>query len=83
MPASQAVTAPDGDVVAVLPGCGYRSREAEDGIQLRNCPFHRLARDHRDLVCGLDLRLITGMIEASAHAKANAVLPPGRGAVAL
>lgn len=31
---------------------------------LQNCPFHMVARDHRDVVCGLNLRLVEGIIEA-------------------
>ena len=32
-------------------------------IRLRNCPFHHLAQRHRDLVCGMNLSLIGGMLD--------------------
>jgi len=38
---------------------------ANGEIELRNCPFHRVARAHQDIVCGLNLRLIQGLIEES------------------
>jgi predicted ArsR family transcriptional regulator len=32
-------------------------------IALANCPFHRLAEQHRDLVCGMNLDFLAGLIE--------------------
>jgi predicted ArsR family transcriptional regulator len=32
-------------------------------IMLRNCPFDALARDHRDLVCGMNLSLMEGVLD--------------------
>lgn len=40
-------------------------------IRLRNCPFHAVARRDPELVCGLNLRLLEGLIdglEIDAHA---------------
>ena len=31
-------------------------------IRLRNCPFHQLAEQHRDVVCGMNLALIEGLV---------------------
>jgi len=51
------------DLEGTLRSCGYQPQPGPDGtIELRNCPFHRLAAEHRDLVCGLNLRLVSGMI---------------------
>ena len=60
-----AVSGRDG-VLDVLAGCGYepaagRRRE----VVLDNCPFHRLAEDHRDLVCGMNLHFLTGVLEGA------------------
>ncbi|HKV67545.1 MAG TPA: hypothetical protein VJN72_05610, partial [Gaiellales bacterium] len=33
-------------------------------IRLRNCPFHHLAAEHRDLICGMNVSLVQGMIDA-------------------
>jgi predicted ArsR family transcriptional regulator len=35
---------------------GYEPAVTDDGsVVLRNCPFHQLARDHTELVCGMNL----------------------------
>lgn len=43
---------------------GYEPYDDGGVIRLRNCPFHRLARDHTDLVCGMNLALLTGVVQA-------------------
>jgi predicted ArsR family transcriptional regulator len=76
----QAGTEAGGDLAVALRGCGYQPRATADGgIELRNCPFHRLAQEHRDLVCGLNLSLIEGVITGSARPQARAVLSPAPG----
>ncbi len=35
---------------------------------LANCPFHRLAEEHRDLVCGMNLDLLDGLLAGAAPA---------------
>jgi predicted ArsR family transcriptional regulator len=43
---------------------GFEPWRADDGtLHLRNCPFHQLAAEHPDLVCGMNLALITGLVE--------------------
>jgi predicted ArsR family transcriptional regulator len=43
---------------------GYEPYDERPGvIRLRNCPFHRLAASHRDLVCGANLAMIEGLAE--------------------
>ena len=76
----RAGTEAGGDLATALRGCGYQPHPTPDGgIELRNCPFHRLAQEHRDLVCGLNLSLIEGVISGSARPRARAVLSPARG----
>jgi predicted ArsR family transcriptional regulator len=49
--------------VAALSAHGYEPQPGDDGvIRLRNCPFRQLADDHRDLVCGMSLALIDGLV---------------------
>jgi predicted ArsR family transcriptional regulator len=49
--------------LAVLSAHGYEPQPGDDGvIRLRNCPFRQLADDHRDLVCGMSLALIDGLV---------------------
>jgi predicted ArsR family transcriptional regulator len=45
---------------------GYEPAPTEQGTELElvNCPFDRLARDHTDLVCGINLALVTGAVDA-------------------
>ena len=60
--------------------CGYEPERTADGqIELRNCPFDRLARQCTDLVCGLNLQLIQGMLEGAGQPPQRAVLAPREG----
>jgi predicted ArsR family transcriptional regulator len=53
---------------------------AEDGaITLANCPFHTLAREHTDLVCGMNLRLLEGVLDGVPSARLEARLQPSPG----
>ncbi|MDQ1665113.1 MAG: hypothetical protein QOH75_1144, partial [Actinomycetota bacterium] len=42
---------------------GYEPRLQGDTIMLANCPFHALARDHTELVCGMNLALIDALAD--------------------
>jgi predicted ArsR family transcriptional regulator len=47
----------------VLRGHGFEPFQDEDGtVRLRNCPFHHLAAQHRDVVCGMNLALMEGLV---------------------
>lgn len=52
--------------VKCLQDLGYEPRVAADGVTLVNCPFHDLARNHTDLVCGANLRLVDGLLDGVA-----------------
>ncbi len=57
------------DVLAVLAEHGYEPEVGADGeIALVNCPFHRLAEAQRDLVCGMNLDLLEGLLDGIAPA---------------
>ena len=43
---------------------------------LANCPFHTLAREHTDLVCGMNLQLITALTDELGHHDVHATLQP-------
>ncbi|MBC2642025.1 MULTISPECIES: metalloregulator ArsR/SmtB family transcription factor [unclassified Rhodococcus (in: high G+C Gram-positive bacteria)] len=76
----RAAAATGGDLLEALRGCGYLPQVDADGrVDLRNCPFHRVARDHLDVVCGLNLRLVEGVIAGSTQRDARAELAPGPG----
>jgi predicted ArsR family transcriptional regulator len=51
-------------LVNALAATGYEPVCAEGDIRLRNCPFHHLAEGHRDLICGMNVSLVQGMIDA-------------------
>jgi predicted ArsR family transcriptional regulator len=56
---------------------GYEPFEDERGtVRLRNCPFDRVAGDCPEVVCGLNLRLVEGLIEGLGLRRARAVLEP-------
>jgi predicted ArsR family transcriptional regulator len=50
-------------LAAALRAHGFEPRPGADGtVVLRNCPFHQLAARHRDIVCGMNLALIEGLV---------------------
>jgi predicted ArsR family transcriptional regulator len=51
------------DLESALSEHGYEPSRGDDGvIRLRNCPFHHLAEQHREVVCGMNLGLIEGLV---------------------
>ncbi len=58
-PSRQALSAAAGDVLQQL---GYEPQARDDGIELANCPFHVLAEDYSELVCGMNLHLLAGLV---------------------
>jgi predicted ArsR family transcriptional regulator len=74
------------DVESLLAQQGYEPSHGEDGIiRLRNCPFHQLAERHRDVVCGMNLALVEGLVEGLGANGWRPVLDPlpGRCCVAV
>lgn len=55
-------------VLDVLARQGYQPEPDQDEIALANCPFHRLAQEHRALVCGMNLDLIRGVLDGMGSA---------------
>ncbi|MDT7707570.1 MAG: hypothetical protein QOG20_3177 [Pseudonocardiales bacterium] len=49
--------------LAVLEAHGYEPRVEGPHIALVNCPFHTLAQQHTELVCGMNLRLLDGLLD--------------------
>src|SRR5215469_11777582 len=50
-------------LAAALRAHGFEPWPGADGtVVLRNCPFHQLAARHRDIVCGMNLALIEGLV---------------------
>ena len=71
-------------VLGVLEEHGYEPRTGDDGISLANCPFHALAQQHTELVCGMNLRLLEGVVDGAAAELQPRLQPtPGRCCVRL
>ncbi|MET9275059.1 helix-turn-helix domain-containing protein [Kribbella sp. NPDC003557] len=71
-------------LVRVLEDLGFEPRADADGIALGNCPFRRLARDHPQLVCGMNLHLVAGLLTSlDAGLRAELAPTPGHCCVRL
>jgi predicted ArsR family transcriptional regulator len=55
--------APREAVCEVLAESGYEPHLQDGTILLRNCPFHALAKDHTELVCGMNLSLVRAVTD--------------------
>jgi predicted ArsR family transcriptional regulator len=68
------------DVESALTRQGYEPCRGADGvIRLRNCPFHQLAERHREVVCGMNLTLVEGLVEGLGADGWRPVLDPQPG----
>jgi len=66
-----------GDLAEVLEDLGFEPRsEPDGGLLLGNCPFHRLAVRHTDLICHANLELLTGIAEGVGLTDQQLVLDP-------
>jgi predicted ArsR family transcriptional regulator len=59
---------------------GFEPVSGPDGVLLANCPFHGLAADFTDLVCGLNLELMGGLVDGLGRTDVEPVLEPTPGA---
>ncbi len=66
-------------VLRLLEDHGFEPREEGGVVTLRNCPFHVLARRHTQLVCGMNQRLLEGVLDAVPDAGLVALLRPTEG----
>jgi predicted ArsR family transcriptional regulator len=59
---------------------GFEPRHEETGtIVLGNCPFHVLAREHTETVCGMNLHLLRGVLHGLGERAYTACLSPSPG----
>jgi predicted ArsR family transcriptional regulator len=68
-----------GSLEQILTGIGYEPRATEKGLVLANCPFHSLAENYTDLVCGMNLELLGGLLDAVGPGGASVRLEPAPG----
>jgi len=66
-------------VLRALRDFGFEPRIDGDTVVLVNCPFHSLAQLHTELVCGMNLRLVDGVLDGIAATGITARLAPGPG----
>jgi predicted ArsR family transcriptional regulator len=63
----------------VLEEYGFEPRVQGDEVTLVNCPFHTLAQEYTELVCGMNLRLLGGLLDGLGTTRLTAhlrVVPP-------
>ena len=66
-----------GDLMGLLEDHGYEPQADGGDVVLRNCPFHALAQEHTDLVCGMNLHLLEGVLDGLGTTGLHARLDPG------
>jgi predicted ArsR family transcriptional regulator len=69
----------DGDtfvLMDLLQDQGYEPRAAGVDIILYNCPFHAMAQEHTELVCGMNLHLLKGVLAGLGLSGQHARLDP-------
>jgi predicted ArsR family transcriptional regulator len=64
------------DPVPALEALGFEPRTEEGEVRLGNCPFHHLAQRHTELVCGMNLVLLQGLLDGLGCQEYSATLAP-------
>lgn len=64
------------EVAETLAGEGYEPLIEDRTVVLRNCPFHAVAEQERELMCGMNLELVRGLIEGIGADGVSARLEP-------
>lgn len=68
----------------ILAAHGFEPRPDKDGIALANCPFQRIAQEQPQLVCGMNLHLLAGLVSTlDIPYEARLVPTPGHCCVRL
>lgn len=67
------------DVFDLLERYGFEPLHEDAAIVLANCPFHALAREHTQTVCGMNLHLLRGVLSGLGEAGLEAYLAPSPG----
>lgn len=67
------------DTMTVLRRQGYEPDATNGVVRLRNCPFHKVAQAHVELVCGMNLELVRGVLAEAGGDPDSARLEPTPG----
>jgi predicted ArsR family transcriptional regulator len=70
-------SSPLASITEILASQGYEPRTQAGEVVLANCPFHSLAREHTQLVCGMNREVIAALAEALGHDEVSVRLDPG------
>lgn len=65
----------DAELLDLLAAQGFEPYDDDGTIRLRNCPFHRLAQRHTELICGMNVAML-GAVAAAIDTSYDAVLDP-------
>jgi len=65
-----------GDLMDLLEEHGYEPEAAGADVILRNCPFHAMAQEQTELVCGMNLQLLAGILAGLGRTGLHARLDP-------
>jgi predicted ArsR family transcriptional regulator len=69
-----------GNLETALNRLGFEPTTDDDGtVLLDNCPFHAVAVDHPELVCGLNLAFVDGLLDGVGGGTRRAELAPRPG----
>jgi predicted ArsR family transcriptional regulator len=66
-------------LAGILAEHGYEPQLVGRRIVLANCPFHALVEDHRQLVCGMNLALLNGVLDGAGAERWTAAPDPSPG----
>jgi predicted ArsR family transcriptional regulator len=67
-------------VLGALEDQGFEPRPVDDGtVVLRNCPFHQLAQQHTELICGMNLCFLKAAVEDAGETGFDARFEPQEG----
>jgi predicted ArsR family transcriptional regulator len=70
----------DSELEPLLRERGYEPFRDDDGVvRMRNCPFHAVAQRHPEIVCGMNLALLEGLVAGLDDPGLTATLEPGAG----
>lgn len=58
---------------------GFEPEAVDDVVVLHNCPFHQLAQSHTQLICGMNLSLLEGLLDELGGTGLTARLQPHEG----
>ena len=68
-----------GSLELTLRACGYEPTLKGDDIRLQNCPFRGAAERHVELVCGINVDFVTGLLQGIGDMRSEARLSPAPG----